>query len=696
MTVGQTVGTRHNAVAFNSGQSGATGTIKITIPGTGINTMMNIEIDVYEYNANSASKIIVGGYAYSNGPSWVNASATVLGNYNKGVRLAYNGTNFSILLGTTSTVWSCPKVMVTKVTAGHNNVDTVVSGEWTAFLVTDESDITWSATPTQTAAQSATKLAAARTISLGTGATGTATAFDGTANITIPITALNAGYLSAGTIPTARLSGTYAIGISGKAATAGVADTATSATSAATATNLSGGSVSASTGSFSGLLTANKGIQLNRAGGTSTGINYYSPSYTSWQTIMSPAGTASGVSGNVTSPAGTYVTSWALRNIVEPSAGYGWTWESMAATGTTSAIVAELSSATGNFKTKGSVTAGGGFSGSLTGNASTATQLAVARTIALNTAATGTATAFNGTANISIPVTSLNAGYLSAGTIPTARLTGTYGIDISGTARYAQELTGGISSVAYADNAGALGGIGAAGYVRSDGGATMAGNYNFYSGSNVYSDAPIEIREVGLVTSSQSSDSYAPALAFHWGGRVASRILLAADGQLKIETNPIIHSGNIGSYAAGNVTTPSGTYKHLGAWGVGRTAAGAILVNTAYTADTATYATSAGSAPGGMRPNWSGMVSKAASFTAPSDGYLLVKPQNVTNGTGQNRWYYTNIPSISIAGKSVQASGKIPNSDSATAAAAFVAPVASGNAIVVSAGNGGVYFIPKY
>jgi len=59
---------------------------------------------------------------------------------------------------------------------------------------------------------------------------------------------------------------------------------------------------------------------------------------------------------------------------------------------------------------------------------------------------------------------------------------------------------------------------------------------------------------------------------------------------------------------ANTVTTPVGGYKHLGAWGVGRTAAGAILVNTAYTSDYATYATTAGNADtvDGHHFNWSG------------------------------------------------------------------------------------------
>ncbi len=47
-------------------------------------------------------------------------------------------------------------------------------------------------------AATATKLATARTIALGTGATGTATGFDGSGNITIPVTAVKEKYLSWG------------------------------------------------------------------------------------------------------------------------------------------------------------------------------------------------------------------------------------------------------------------------------------------------------------------------------------------------------------------------------------------------------------------------------------------------------------------------------------------------------------------
>lgn len=75
-----------------------------------------------------------------------------------------------------------------------------------------------------------------------------------------------------------------------------------------------------------------------------------------------------------------------------------------------------------------SITSTGGFIGnaSTATTATTATTLATARTIAISGGATGTATSFNGSANIAIAVTSLDATKLTAGTIPDARLSGVY------------------------------------------------------------------------------------------------------------------------------------------------------------------------------------------------------------------------------------------------------------------------------
>lgn len=57
----------------------------------------------------------------------------------------------------------------------------------------------------------------------------------------------------------------------------------------------------------------------------------------------------------------------------------------------------------------------GTFKGKLTGNADTATKLKTARTIALSGGATGTATSFDGSGNITIPVTNINPASIGDG-----------------------------------------------------------------------------------------------------------------------------------------------------------------------------------------------------------------------------------------------------------------------------------------
>jgi hypothetical protein len=59
--------------------------------------------------------------------------------------------------------------------------------------------------------------------------------------------------------------------------------------------------------------------------------------------------------------------------------------------------------------------------GNLTGTASNATVLQTARTIAISGNATGTATSFDGSGNISIPVTAINADGITSGTLGVAR-----------------------------------------------------------------------------------------------------------------------------------------------------------------------------------------------------------------------------------------------------------------------------------
>jgi len=151
-------------------------------------------------------------------------------------------------------------------------------------------------------------------------------------------------------------------------------NTTGNAATATTATNQSGGTVSATTGSFSGVLTAPKQL-INRSSSATTGIGWYSSSYSAWTDYMSPAAaTSCGPYGNITAPSGTLVTSWGLRRFIENSSGYGWTWESGTSNQVTPTVVAEIRASDGAAKFAGTVTAPT-FSGSLSGNATTATTL---------------------------------------------------------------------------------------------------------------------------------------------------------------------------------------------------------------------------------------------------------------------------------------------------------------------------------
>ena len=161
--------------------------------------------------------------------------------------------------------------------------------------------------------------------------------------------------------------------------------------------------------------SVNPYISLSRIAYPASGIEWYSPTYNAWCDYMGNAGTAGqGPKGNITPPVGTLVTTWGKRSFIENTPGYGWTFESAVDTATSPNIVAEIRSSDGAANFGGVVTAPS-FTGTLTGNASTATSLATARTIATSGDVTGTATSFNGSANISIPMTLANSG-VTAGT----------------------------------------------------------------------------------------------------------------------------------------------------------------------------------------------------------------------------------------------------------------------------------------
>jgi hypothetical protein len=129
-----------------------------------------------------------------------------------------------------------------------------------------------------------------------------------------------------------------------------------------------------STSNATGSLVVNGGISANarsciptllldRQNNTTHGISWYSSGYTAWSQYMAAASATSvGVSGTITAPSGTLVTSWALRSFIENSSGYGWTFESGTSTSTTPTVVAEIRASDGAAKFNGHIYSGSSFS----------------------------------------------------------------------------------------------------------------------------------------------------------------------------------------------------------------------------------------------------------------------------------------------------------------------------------------------
>ena len=307
-------------------------------------------------------------------------------------------------------------------------------------------------------AGSATKLQTARTIGLSGAATGTATSFNGTQNITIPVTSLDAS----------KLTGTASINTTGNARTATSATTATTCTgNAATATKLqtartiNGVSFDGTknieiTASIESVALTDEDLNdiktpgnYYAAGGNSVtnkpsgadyfGLNVYKVAngYTRQDLVTGNTGTGT----RYTRMYASNWTSWTQMKLTD-------TTYSVATTSTnglmSSTMVTKLNGiATGATKNSASDTtpkANGTASvgtetdyargdhvhplqKTVSGNAGTATKLQTARTIALSGAVTGSTT-FDGSANKTITTTlsNIDASKITSGTIDIARL----------------------------------------------------------------------------------------------------------------------------------------------------------------------------------------------------------------------------------------------------------------------------------
>ena len=100
------------------GASGtSTGAVVIKFPGgTGNYGMVHIVIDIYTYDGENASTIIIGGHNWNS--AWYNFGATRIGAFSKGVRVAFKDGQYAVVLGTNTSTWSYGQVVVRKIQNG--------------------------------------------------------------------------------------------------------------------------------------------------------------------------------------------------------------------------------------------------------------------------------------------------------------------------------------------------------------------------------------------------------------------------------------------------------------------------------------------------------------------------------------------------------------------------------------------------
>ncbi|MEK3747848.1 pyocin knob domain-containing protein [Paenibacillus sp. FSL E2-8871] len=138
----------HNLVGYTT--SGVTtGTVKITLPKTWSNTIMRLKISGYDHASNTGAwELMIGAYNYDGGGWYTSPSVSVDGKPPfTSVRLAEDGTNCCILLGTMATVWAdVTSIEVSEMMASYWNI----SGwekNWKISLLAAETGIVNVTTP---------------------------------------------------------------------------------------------------------------------------------------------------------------------------------------------------------------------------------------------------------------------------------------------------------------------------------------------------------------------------------------------------------------------------------------------------------------------------------------------------------------------------------------------------------------------
>ena len=94
----------------------STGMVIFSFPGnTGNYGMVHCVFDIYEYNANTVSTVIVGGHNWNG--AWYNFGANVIGKCGKSVRLGVKDSKFCVVFGGAASSWEYGTIILRKI---HN------------------------------------------------------------------------------------------------------------------------------------------------------------------------------------------------------------------------------------------------------------------------------------------------------------------------------------------------------------------------------------------------------------------------------------------------------------------------------------------------------------------------------------------------------------------------------------------------
>lgn len=202
----------------------------------------------------------------------------------------------------------------------------------------------------------------------------------------------------------------------------------------------------------------------------------------------------------------------------------------------------------GNTAFPGTVSAAS-FSGSISGNASTATTLQTARTLTIGS----TGKSFNGSANVSWSLAEIGA----AASSHTHNYAGSS--SAGGAATSALACTGNSATATKLQTARTLFGKSFDGSGNVAGKALVYGNYTSTASSR-YTNGALEVRENGLVGSAQSDIGYAPQLGFHWSGRIAATLAMSSSGEFQFINQAgtgysNVRGGTFYGALSGNATT---------------------------------------------------------------------------------------------------------------------------------------------